>query len=280
MPEKLAADNLLLNGLLVGPAGDGKTSLLATAADVEEMAPVLFLDVEGGTLSVAHRKDVWRERIKTIDQFEKTFWQIANGAAEFAQFKTVIIDSGTELAAMGLEEVVADAFKKSEREGRGARESRDDVQLQDYNKNTTRQRRLFRWFRDLDKHVLITALPQFRYPAPPSSATAEEKKRFEENVKRGLIKPLAIVPAFTEKLGAAIIGFVDFAWYLHRQPDGKRQLVTEKTGPLTFPKTRGAKFAAALGPIVEVEPGDPGPTIGGKPAMRYIYDLYKKETQQ
>jgi len=269
MPELVNIERFLLNGLVVGPAGDGKTSLLATAADVEEMAPVLFLDIEGGTLSVAHRQDIWKERIKTVDQFESVFWKLANGAKEYAEFKSVVVDSGTELASMGLEETVSDAFKKG-----GNRESRDDVQLQDYGKNTTRQRRLFRWFRDLDKHVLITALPQVRYPQPPASATVEDRKRFDENVRRGLIKPLSIGPAFTEKLGGAIIGFVDFAWYLHRTPDGKRVLLTEKQGPVGFCKTRGARFAEALGGMVEVEPGNPGPTIKGLPAMKYIYNLY------
>jgi len=280
MPEILSSDDLCLKGLVVGPAGGGKTSLFATAADVEEMSPTCVLDFEGGTLSIAHRKDVYRERIKSTSQLQSTFFDIANGKGVHADIKSYFIDSGSEFAELCLEEVSAAAFQASQQNDRLApRASIDDVQLKDYGSSTRRTRRLFRWFKDLDgKHVLISALPQFRYPQPPSNASETDKRAFEENIKRGLIKPIQIVPAFTQKLGDGVVGFVDFAWYLNViEKEGKlvRQLITQRTGPLLFIKTRGPHFAEALGAGVEVTMENGTPTINGQPAMRYLFNLYR-----
>src|SRR5688572_21297820 len=41
------------NMMIYGPPGVGKTVLCGSAAEVIEMSPVLFVDVEGGTLSVS-----------------------------------------------------------------------------------------------------------------------------------------------------------------------------------------------------------------------------------
>lgn len=285
MPELLTSDDILLKGLVVAPAGAGKTSLFSTAADVPEMSPTCILDFEGGTLSIAHRKDVYRERIKTTGRLQEVFLDIANGKGVHKDIKSYFIDSGSEFAELALEEVSAAAYAASLTNERLApRESVDDVQLKDYGKSTKRVRRLFRWFKDLDnKHVLISALPQFRYPTPPSNASESDKRAFEENIKRGLIKPVQIVPAFTQKLGDGVVGFVDFAWYLNvLEKEGKlvRQLITQRTGPLHFVKTRGPHFADALGVGVEVEMVNGTPTIHGEPALRYIYNLYRRSIAQ
>lgn len=281
MPEILTSDELCLKGLVVGPAGSGKTSLFATAADVPEMSPTCLLDFEGGTLSIAHRKDIYRERIKSTKQLQDTFFDIANGKGVHADIRSYFIDSGSEFAELALEEVAAEAYRAALGNERLApRESVDDVQLKDYGKSTKRTRRLFRWFKDLDgKHVLISSLPQFRYPTPPSNATEQDKRAFDENIKRGLIKPVQIVPAFTQKLGDGVVGFVDFAWYLNViEKDGKqvRQLITSPVGPLKFIKTRGPFFADALGGGVEVQMVDGTPTINGEPAMRFLFNLLKR----
>jgi hypothetical protein len=211
------------------------------------------------------------------------FWQIAEGRGVHADIRSYFIDSGSEFAELCLEEVAKQAFEAAQADPRLARrDSVDDVQLKDYGKSTKRTRRLFRWFKDLDsKHVLISALPQFRYPQPPPNASEADKRAFEENIKRGLIKPIQIVPAFTQKLGDGVVGFVDFAWYLNVvEKEGKpvRQLITQPVGPLKFIKTRGAFFAEALGPGKEVEIVNGTPCIDGVPAMKFIYDLYKQTT--
>jgi hypothetical protein len=270
-----------LKGLLVGPAGSGKTSLLSTAADVEDLSPTCFLDFEGGTLSVAHRaQNVYHERIRSTDQLQKVFWDIAAGKDAHADIKSYVIDSGSEFAALCLEEVAAAAYQEAMRNpDRASRESVDDLQLKDYGKATKRVRRLFRWFKDLDeKHVFITSLPQFRYPPAPESE--QEKRRRDEAIRLGLIKPVQVVPDFTEKLGNAVVGFVDFAWYLHpaetKDRGLVRQLLTQPAGPVKFPKTRGALFADALGPQREVSMVDGVSQIEGKPALAWVYETFRR----
>lgn len=288
MPELLSVDDLVLKGLVVGGAGSGKTSLFSTAADVEEMSPSCVLDFEGGTLSIAHRKDIYRERIRSTEQLEKVFWEIAGEKGVHKDIRSYFIDSGSEFGELALEEVAKKAYERAQTNERLApRESIDDVQLKDYGTATKRVRRLFRWFKDLDgKHVLISALPQFRYPPAPENLSEGEKRKREEAVKLGLIKPVAIEPQFTQKLANAIVGFVDFAWFLNvvekKEEAGVRQvrqLVTQPVGPLKFIKTRGAFFAQALGGGREVTFEDGVPCIEGIPAMKFVFDLYKKTTR-
>jgi hypothetical protein len=288
MPELLNVDELVLKGLIVGGAGSGKTSLFATAADVEEMSPCCVLDFEGGTLSIAHRKDIYRERIRSTAQLEKVFWEIAGEKGVHKDIRSYFIDSGSEFGELALEEVAAKAFDRAAANPNLAqRESIDDVQLKDYGTATKRVRRLFRWFKDLDgKHVLISSLPAFRYPPAPENLGEQEKRKREEAVKLGLIKPVAIEPQFTQKLANAITGFVDFAWFLNviekkdegQAPRHVRQLVTQPVGPLKFIKTRGAFFAQALGAGREVTFEDGTPRIEGVPAMKFVFDLYRSTT--
>lgn len=281
MPEILKVDELLFKMLLVGPSGGGKTSLLAGAADVEEMSPCCFLDFEGGTLSITHRKDIYRERVRSSAELETVFFDIANQKGVHKDISTYVIDSGSELGELALEEVAAAAFVASQANTALAhRDSIDDIQLKDYGRATKRVRRLFRWFKNLDnKHVLISALPQFRYPQPPSNANEQDKRAFEANIQRGLIKPMQIVPSFTQKLGDGIVGFVDVAWYLNvAEQEGKqvRQLITQATGPLKFIKTRGAHFADALGQGRQIDLIDGTPCIDGEPALRHLFNLLRR----
>lgn len=291
MPELLTSDELLLKGLVVSLPGAGKTSLFATAADCPEMSPTCVLDLEGGAISIAHRKDVYRERIKTTARLEEVHEEIVNRKGVHADIRSYFIDSGSEFGELCLEEVSRDAFFKAQvNTNLAPRDSVDDVQLKDYGKSTKRVRRLFRWFKDLDdKHVLISSLPQFRYPPEPANLSESEKRKREEAIKMGLIKPVEIVPSFTQKLAGAIVGFVDFAWYLNviERSEGEgadkktrqvRQLVTAPVGPLKFIKTRGAFFAEALGPGRQVDFVNGTPTIEGVPAMKFIYDLYRRTT--
>jgi len=269
----------------------GKTSTFATAADVEEMSPVLALDFEGGLLSVAHRKDIWTERIRTIAELEALFWNLANRdkALELDGVfpKTVIPDSGSALADLALEEIARAAYVASQgNKDLAKRSSQDDVQLKDYGLSTRRMTRIFRWFRDVpDVNVLMTALPALLFPSCPSD-DPKSKAAFDENVKRGLIKPMEINPMFTAKLRTNVLGYQDFAWFLNArdvkaegdQPARQqRALLTRPIGALRFIKTRGAKVEAILNGSIDLDaiPGQ-GPTIQGVPAMKFIYDLYTK----
>src|SRR3982750_820294 len=50
---RVAEKERLFNMLVYGMPGVGKTVLAGSVTEIEEMAPVLFVDVEGGTMSIA-----------------------------------------------------------------------------------------------------------------------------------------------------------------------------------------------------------------------------------
>ena len=114
MPYKVTPEKVVgrMKILVYGPQGAGKTYLAATAQDHPAMRDVLFLSIEGGLMTVAHRGDIMAEDIASTKALEDIFWKIANKDPEYARFKTLVIDSGTELQTMNLEEVVRHAIEK------------------------------------------------------------------------------------------------------------------------------------------------------------------------
>src|SRR5690606_5953137 len=117
MPKKLTVQDVARNMkiCIYGPQGAGKTTFAAMAQDHPDMKDVLFLDCEGGLMSVVSRGDIHYERIRNTGQLEEIFWKVANGDPEYQRFKTFVIDSVTELQAVNLEEVVSEAVEKEKR---------------------------------------------------------------------------------------------------------------------------------------------------------------------
>lgn len=84
--------------LLYGGAGSGKTSLSATASRVEEMAPVLYLDFERGTLPLRDWGDLDNLTIVHLDTWAETnkfIYQVVRPAMQAGSFpyRTVVLDS-------------------------------------------------------------------------------------------------------------------------------------------------------------------------------------------
>lgn len=107
--------------LLYGVGGTGKTRLAATAADVEPMLPVLYIDVEGGISTIPKDRRVRLESAADLknlpDDLSKVyiisastypeFVGIVNKLAELSKnkslpWRTVIIDSVTQVVTMAL----------------------------------------------------------------------------------------------------------------------------------------------------------------------------------
>ena len=63
MPYKVTPEKVVgrMKILIYGPQGVGKTYLAATAQDHPAMRDVLFLNVEGGLMTIAHRGDIMAE---------------------------------------------------------------------------------------------------------------------------------------------------------------------------------------------------------------------------
>jgi hypothetical protein len=239
--EQIAPEDQHLNVLIYGYPGAGKTTLAATAQDHKDLADVLFLNVEGGLLSIpaSQRKKIGQMTIRETASIEEAFWQLQQREDEVARFSTVVIDSGSELQTLNLEGIVRDRIK---RRGKG---DQDTLFMEDYGTSTAQLKRLFRWFRDLQMHLIVTALPK-------------------EIRGQGENPPLeAVKPSFTNKLGESVLGYMDMVWYLYQDQDGNRQLLTETQGAY-FAKTRGSVFPEALGKLV------------ANPTMPAIWEVLRK----
>jgi hypothetical protein len=92
-----------LNLLLYGQSGAGKTTLAASAQDSEYGADVLFLDLEGGTLSLNDRADIAVYRPQTFDEIINVLNTLGR---ETHTYKTIVIDSLTEAQVLAQESVV------------------------------------------------------------------------------------------------------------------------------------------------------------------------------
>lgn len=204
--------------LVYGPPGVGKTSLAATL-DPER---TLFLNIEGGMISVAGTKARVTDQLKRVDQVEEIFWKLAQGDDELQWVTTVVLDSATELQTINIEGIVSDAVAKNPN-----KRSKDEIQIQDYGRSTARLKRLFRLFRDLPMHVIITALSKDRL-------SNGENKRV-----------VATIPYLTEKLSASLMGYMDYVWYM-QVLHGIRTVCTQDFEAIKA-KTRGHRFAAAIG---------------------------------
>lgn len=83
-----------LKVLLYGPSGTGKTSLASTASTVEELGPVLYVDLERGTAPAAKYGNLDNMLIvqpATYKEFADLLIKVSN--AKDKPFNTVVIDT-------------------------------------------------------------------------------------------------------------------------------------------------------------------------------------------
>lgn len=237
----LMDDPPFLKLLLVGAPGAGKTYLASTIVDHPSIKKAIVANFEGGEVAISHerREKLAAAPIRTIDHFEGLFWAIVNKQPGYADIDCVIVDSGTELQALDLEERVRARWEDNKRE------SLDDYYQEDYGKSTAKLRRIFRWFRDAPFHLVITALEKEVYKPAPNP-----RPKDYQLVTNG------ILPNFTKKLGDSVAGYVDHVWYLSKMDDeenggSKRFLLTDKMGLRTSAKTRGSVFMTEIGQVVQ-----------------------------
>lgn len=237
-----------MNILLYGRQGVGKTILAATAQDHEDMKDVLFLNTDRGLVSIASRNDIDADDIESTEQLEQIFWKIINKDPEYTKYRTVVIDSINELQEINLLERVQESITKKGAQGK---RSVDERYQEDYGKSTAMLHRIFRMFRDAPVNVILIGLSKEIH-----SPNDVDKK----------LGPIEILPALTPKLGNALMGAVDFVWFLTAKEDAKtsgvtRYLLTRDSGVYRA-KTRGIKFAEALGLYVT------------NPNLSELYNLY------
>lgn len=139
-----------LNILLYGDPGSGKTWLAGTADDSPNTAPVLLLDVEGGTTTLRHKPGIDVMQIRSMRQIEQAHAAVSKNPGHY---KTVIIDSITELQKLDMRTLMLEQVEK--------RPDSTDVYVpsqREWGKSGERVRMIIRGFRDLDCNVIVTAL--------------------------------------------------------------------------------------------------------------------------
>ena len=193
-----------INLLIYGNPGSGKTVLAGSSDAVPELRPVLFIDVEGGTMSLRDRyPDVEVVRVQSWDDMQKIYNELY---AMEHDYKTVVLDSLTEIQKFSMYNIMNQVIRDNP--------DRDPEvpSIREWGKNIEQIRRLVRAFRDLPMNTIITAL-----------AVTDKDQESGKIITR---------PSLSGKLAMEVGGFVDIVGYLYTKTiDGEveRLLLTQGT---------------------------------------------------
>lgn len=229
-----------LSVILYGQPGVGKTVLAGSAAEVEGMSPVLILDAEQGTMSLTGLHTVDTIRITSYQDYQTVHNAIAKKEVDY---KTLVIDSITEMSMMGLEEIVARSVAAGPSKT-GVIHDPEQPDQGDWYRNNLRVHRIIRFFKKLKCHVIFTAL---------------ERLDTDKTIPQ-------LGPALNNRrLSAELPGAVDEIWYMYKK---ERRIGKEITHE-RFLLTDGTSIAMAKDRSRRL------PKVIAEPTMQEIYNYYK-----
>lgn len=203
-PVALQAEQRYINIMIYGDTGVGKTVLAGSASVVEDMSPVLLIDIEGGTLSLEQTyPNVEAVPVKSWRKMQEVYDELYRGGTGY---KTVIIDSLTETQKFSMSTIMSDLIASEP--GRDP----DIPSQREWGKSIEQIRRLVRGFRDLPMNTIFTALQQQ-----------------DKDPRSGM---LLTKPSLPGKLAGEVPGFLDIVVYYYMKmvdSEQKRFILTAKT---------------------------------------------------
>lgn len=173
------------NMLVYGQSGAGKTRLLGSTFEVEELSPMLLIDIEGGGLTLQTTyPDVETVRVKSWAKLKEIYEQLKLGNHGY---KTVGIDSLTEAQKMGMDFTM---------DTRHPGQELAVPEIKEWNINVEQVRKFVRLFRDLEGvNTIFTALER-----------VDVDKRTQLSRRK---------PSLSGKVADEVAGFLDIVTFLY-----------------------------------------------------------------
>jgi hypothetical protein len=215
-----------INALVYGEPGVGKTWLGGSANEDPRTSPLLVLDVEGGMTTLRHMPEIDVKPIRSMKDIESTYNTLYKSISDGTMYyKTIMIDSLTELADLDIKEIMKDAYSQNP-----DKIDKDVPDQRGWGKSRNHIRTIVRAFRDLPCHVLYIA----------SIGTLQEEGQ-----------PNKVFPGFAGKLRTEIPGFMDIVGYYYNEVDPVSGVVSRKLQVQGTRRVVAKDRTSALGGLVE-----------------------------
>lgn len=184
-----------------GEPGVGKTELAGTALDHKALRPVLYLDIDGGIKTLRKRTDLDVKQVRSMQEARAIYNELHNAVdweapreKQVLPFKTVVLDTLSELAKLDMRQIAKDAHKANPNQNEYVPSPRE------YLISGERVREIVRSFRDLPCNVVFNC------------HSGDGKDNSNATI---------FFPQFTGKLRHEIAGFIDIVGYMTAgQKDG------------------------------------------------------------